>query len=244
MAFVQYGNYQHDPGEVELQVQQTVQETEAGTPYSVLTRFSLSGMLVGSGLADMNAKVAALAAAYSQNGYDLGLMDDFGAPTHLVLLSANCLGGSRVTVRPSFPDLRRAAMVTFVPYQIELEGEVLVADRPTDLLEFTESISRSGGGPRFGFLEPLNGAPIKQQLKKKTVYRATQRGRGLGLLARPTVPRPIWPAALMESPTIETGSPRRRGFGADLVYTRFPVSWSYEFQSAVPLIGDPNAWGV
>jgi hypothetical protein len=52
----------------------------------------------------------------------------------------------------------------------------------------------------------------------------------------------LWPAALVEAGTFQSASPRRRGSGAALAFTDFPISWTYRFESALPLIGRPNVW--
>jgi hypothetical protein len=84
----------------------------------------------------------------------------------------------------------------------------------------------------------LNTPPQKQKIYTYSTYSATQRGEVVGYRAYPQVPNAIFPNALMKAPVIERQSPRRRGNG----YEEFPVSYTYEFQSATPLVGKPNVW--
>lgn len=235
-----WGNYSHEDGEVSLSVQATVELNAAQAVKWVRKVFQISGYLVADTSTEMKTRALALESAYAQNGRDLKLKDG-ALTTHLTLLNADCYGGTRITQRPSFPDLSNAALVTFLPYQITVEG--LVADaNALSTVAFEERIARSGGGPRKGFLEPLTGEPIEQLLKKRTVYKVTQSGSAVGLNGYPTPPIPLWPSALMEAPDIQQQAPRRIGDGAASSYTEFGITWTYRFESRTPLIGTPNVW--
>lgn len=235
-----WGSYSHEDGEVSLSVQATVEMNAAQTVKWVRKVFQISGYLVADSSTEMKEKALALEAAYAVNGRDLKLKDG-ALTTHVALLNADCYGGTRVTQRPSFPDMSNAALITFLPFQVTVEG--LVRD-PLALatVAFEERIARSGGGPRKGFLEPLTGEPIEQLLKKRTVYKVTQSGSAVGLTAYPTPPLPLWPSALMEAPDIQQQAPRRTGYGSSSSYTEFGITWSYRFESRTPLIGTPNVW--
>ncbi len=71
-----------------------------------------------------------------------------------------------------------------------------------------------------------------------TAYRATQTGQAVGLYGYPPVPPPLFPGKLEEGGRPTLGSPRLRNG----VYVDWPVSWSYSFVSATPLVGFPNRW--
>lgn len=241
---IQYGSYAHDPGEIQLSVSREAVFNDAEVPYAVRERWDMDGMLVGDSQSDIDRKVRDLTAAYSQDGLDLSLKLSAGGDTHLRLKSTECIGGTRVTQPPSFPSNSDAAYVTFLPYAVSVEGLVALAGTSSYLVSFQETIARSGGGPRYGMIEPLTGMPIRQLLKRNTIYRATQRGSATGLYTYPSVPLPLWPAALKEAPKVERVGPRVRGTGATSTYTHYTVSWSYEFESATPLIGNPHSWGT
>ncbi len=242
--FIQYGSHQHQPGEIQLSISKETLFTDADTPYATRERWDMSGMLVGDDQSDINSQVSSLLNAYSQDSQDLTLKLTEGGDSHLRLRSRDCIGGTRVIAPPSFPDNSDAAYVTFLPYTVAVEGIVALANPATALLSFSETIVRSGGGPRFGLIEPLIGRPIKQLLKRNTIFRAVQRGTATGLYQRPVPPLPLWPDALKQAPEITLDSPRVRGAGASLTYTHFTISWQYEFESATPLLGSPHAWGT
>lgn len=241
--YIQYGSHAHAPGEIQLSVSKQTLFTEAQTPYAVRERWDMQGMLVGDSQSDINAQVSTLLTAYSKHGEDIALKLSEGGDSHLKMRSRDCIGGTRVVVPPTFPSNVDAAYVTFLPYTIAVEGDVAMTDLPTALLAFSETITKSGGGPRFGLLEPLIGAPVRQLLKRQTIFRATQQGTATGLYARPTAPLPLWPNALKESPRIELRSPKVRGSGSSLTFTEYTISWQYEFESSQPLLGSPHTWG-
>lgn len=238
---VKYGSYAHGEGEVQLSVQQTPELNDAGVVKWVRHTYSLSGVLVADDSQSMETKAIALERAYALNGRDLRLEHDDGSSTHLYLQSSLCYGGTRVIQRPSFPDMRNAAYVTFLPYTIVVEGNVL-SSSALSLVSFEERLSRSGGGPIYGHHEPLTGKPIKQLLKRHSVYRVTQSGSAVGLTSYPSPPPPLWLSALIKTPQIDQTSPRRIGSGTSSSYVEYGISWSYEFEHASALAGNPNVW--
>lgn len=241
---VSYGNYTHNEGEVALRINKETLRTEADTPYATLETWTLDGVLVAGSEAAMDTAVAALETAYGSDGQDLALQLTGGGNTTLALDSSACNGGTRVTQRPSFPDFRGAAYVAYLPYSITVVGEVPISSRATNLLRFTESVSRSGGGPRFGVRETLNSRPVVQTLRRFTKYIATQSGTASGLYSYPVPPTPINPGALIEAPEVSYTTPKRRGTGTSANdYTEWTVSWTYRMESASPILGGPNIWG-
>jgi len=186
--------------------------------------------------------VAQLTAAYAVDGRDLVLLLPSGSPSHLQLLSRDCNGGTKVMQRPSFPDFRGAGYTGYLPYSIVVEGTRDITGGEDGLLNFSEQLSFEGGGPRFGLRETLNGLPIRQQLRRATIYRATQAGTATGRYSYPTPPRPLWPGAMPEAPKIVYQAPRRRGSAGRDRYTEFVTSWQYVFESPAPLRGRPTIW--
>ena len=136
----------------------------------------------------------------------------------------------------SFPEGVGAEGITYRNYSLAVEGLLLTGDGT--LLSFVETLSFSGGGPTYGHIETLTGLPVKQQLRNYTVYRVTQQGQAVGISGYPSVPGPLWPAALMRGGSSERRSPRRIGNS----YTEYPITWQYEFEAAFPLYGNPTRW--
>lgn len=235
---MRYGNFRHEPGEVEYSRTVTTDFDAIDRPLIIRERWDLQGWIVGTSTADVQAKYRRLAAAYSIENQSIGMWNG-GNPTDVYLDRRNTISGVKVIQRPSLPDNRNAAYVTFLPYAITLEAELAANGNANMMVEFEESLEFEGGGPAYGHIETLDTLPIKQRRRAATVYRAVQRGRAVALRSRPLVPAPLWPSELMERPRISKPSPRRRG--NDVIF--WPIEWSYVFESAQPMFGEPNYWG-
>lgn len=240
---VRYGSYAHAEGEVELAWERDPIRSEGGDLLAIVTRASLSGQLLSDSESNMDAAWSALVAAYV-DGQDLALVYTATGDTSLLLESARCNGGTRVTKPPSLPPMRGPAYSLILPYSIVVEGEEEVTNRDTDLLSFTESLTVSGGGPRFAVRETLDGYPIRQQVRAATTFRATQSGSATGLYGYPIVPPPLFPGAMVEAPQVTRVTPRRRGAsGTRLSYTEYAVQWQYQYESPGPLGRNfPTVW--
>jgi hypothetical protein len=245
--YIQYGNYQHAIGEGALSVSQQA-EYESGIATAVRVRFEVQGRIQiadqGSVLANQAAMTAALdplEGAYLQNGLDFGLYQDDGTPTQHVLLNAATLGGTRVVTPVSYPVGRGAEYSTFRNYVVAVEG--LIPNFYASIVEWKETLTFSGGGPEFIFLQTLNGPPQKQVLYQQTTYKASQQGAAVGNLAYPLPADPLWPYAIHPNRTvIDRSSPERVG-ATGIAFRHYRTSWSYSFEDVAPLIGDPNFWG-
>lgn len=241
--FLAYGDYRHPLGQPAIVISRRTLFSAANTPLAVVERWEINGLLQAGSPAEMSQKITALEAAYAYGGGDLVLYLPNGttASSHC-LINAETLGGVRVARPPSYPQGHGAEYATIRTFSVALEAELPVLPLDTALVSYRETLEFKGGGPRFGHLEPLIGLPIKQLLKRNTIFRATQRGEAVGWVAYPTPPLALWPAALVEAGTLHMASPRRRGAGEALAYTDFPISWSYQFEAALPLSGAPNVW--
>lgn len=238
--YIQYGNYRHASGEVELSIDRETLYLESQTPYAYKHRWQLSGELVGDGQDDIDAKVAALEAAYSVHGLDLSLRKTSGAPTRLILPNAGSFDGVKVVGPVQYPSNRGAVYATHIPYRITLEAEYPIADPRLLIVRFRETLQRSGGGPLVNVLETLEGPPVMQQGKLCPAYRVVQTGEAVGLYQYPPVPPPLWPDKQIRPVQVTQSSPDRRGQS----WLNWPVSWSYEFASATPLLGRPHVLGA
>jgi hypothetical protein len=207
----------------------------------VRERWDIQGRLQAADQATLSAAITALETAYSVPGQDVGFYFDDGAPTTHLIRSADTIGGVRVVVPPGYPQGKGAEYSTFRGYAIALEAEL--ADDRAGLLNWHETLGFKGGGPQFGFLEPINGLPQKQLLKQFTTFRATQSGEAVGYLGYPSPAAPIWPEAEhINQREIRYELPRRSGPPASASYTQFKVTWSYTFEDAGPLVGSPTPW--
>ena len=244
---IRYGSYTHALGEPALSIDRETQLNDAGTPWADRVRWTIQGMLTNQGgtEATLDAKVAALEAAYAVDYQDLALLLTSGtAASGHEITNADTIGGVKVVKRPHYPRGDGAEGVTMRTFGVVLEAMVPIS-AGTILLSWSEILKFSGGGARYGVLEPLTGRPIRQKLKRTTAYHATQQGQAIGLYEYPTPGSPFWPAAQLDTRDVEYGSPQRKGFnsGAD-TNIEWPVSWVYRFASATPLYASagPRRW--
>ena len=236
--YLRWGNYSHGNGEVQLATTKNAQYTQAGIPWCMREVWNINGMLIGTSQSNLDTQLAALKAAYANDGRDIALVLDGGADSEIAMYTADCIGGTKVTQGVAFPDNSNAAYSTFIPYSVQVSGDVAVNDSRNIIRMFSEQVSRQGGGARFGHLETLYGDPVKQQLRNNSIYRYVQSGFAIGYTEYPAVPQPLWPFALTGIGNIVQLSPRRDGND----YVDYEVQWTYEFESITPLIGNPNRW--
>lgn len=244
-----YGSHTHTQGEVGLSVVKKALNTEAQTMRAHETTLSLNGMLVSqqaneaSARAEIKLKQAALEAAYALENQDAILyMPDGTTETHHAYRAANMTGGVRVIQPPSFMEPQGVEGLTLSKYQIVLQAIVPIptANLATALQSFQETVEFPPAGAKFGHLETKLGYPVKQQLRRRQIFRARQFGSAVGIYAYPSVPLPLWPFdKVNQEPMVTRGHPRR--IGND--YVDYPISWQYDFESKFEMFGAPHIWG-
>lgn len=246
--YIKYGSYQHLDAECSVVIDKTPVYSDRGKLDYTRETWTISGELQASSQAALTTAINALQTAYGSNGHDLGLYLDNGTATSHILPSGRCLGGTRIT-RFSFPQGRGAEYATFRNYQITVEGDFRSQNQlqagggggavnSDNLLEWEESLTFMGGGPRFGFLIPLNGLPQKQLLSQATPYSAVQAGRAVGSITWPLPSAPLWPdAEHVDERRIDKRGPKR----LNTLLRGYEIVWQYNFESAVPLIGNPRS---
>lgn len=151
-------------------------------------------------------------------------------------------GGNIVSgaIPPSPANIARARK-GFAPAPISAVPSGIPPTAFTAVMSFTESLSVRGGFPFYVVLPAIAGENQRQLVYPQEPYKATQRGRAVGMYQYPTPPGPIFPQYLARSPEIDEVSPRRDG----IWFQGFEVSWAYEFESpSQALVGLPNVfWG-
>lgn len=234
-----FGTYQHQVGEVDVsRRREIVRSTASNRVLGFKHRLTLNGTLLGDGVSSIDLAVSKLIAAYNKSVSFCGMVDSVtGAPIPSFWFKAvDSLSGILVMSGPSFPSGNETQHVTMYGYQIELEVTTVLDSGAANIREFSETLSFEGGGPSYLHLEPLYGIPVKVLAKQNTVFRVRQSGRSVGWLSRPAPAAPIWPSALMRSPTFRT--PNARSDNGVLV--DWPIEWDYVFESAYQLSGDPH----
>jgi len=242
MIYLEYGDYTHSLGEAAVTIASEALRDGMGEVYGHQVTWTIDGMLsVQTDQDDLLAALEELEEAYSSENQDVKLVTADGTVAHS-LLTADCLGGTKIITPPSFPQGKGAELGTFRNYRIVITGEkILDPSDLTILLSFEETVEAAGGGPVYGHIETLSGRPVKQLLRRQSLYRATQVGRAVGLRAYPTAPAAIWPAALVQLGSSVKRSPRRVSTGN---YKGYEVSWQYQFESATQLNGNPRTWNI
>jgi hypothetical protein len=242
--FLRYGNFDHALHDAAVAISKETLTSEAGQGYGVRERWRVTGFLQAADQASLSTAIATLQQAYSFNYRAAGIFLDNGTATPHQLPALSPIGGTRVVEAPSFPDggAATAEYTTFRTYSLTLECESVYPGFASGLvlLSWVETLAFQGGGPRFVHLQPLIGLPQKQLVATSTPYRVTQSGEAVGLGAYPNPPFPIWPEAEhVDRRRITPRSPKAVG-GTDLRFRDFPINWSYEFESVLPLSGQPT----
>jgi len=235
---LRYGNYSHDDCEAKIAIQRRSSLTRANVPFSYTEQWAIELLVVGDDVTDVTTKLLAIEAAYKIRGVDCRLLTSAGGATAHKMLHADTIGGVRVVSLPSYPTGEGAEYTTYRTVTIVLEADFPInpGDPGTQFLDWQETVETFGGGPLLGYTAPINGVPVRQTIRQRTTFKATQSGSAVGYLGYPAIPGPLFPGALMENPRITRSAPRRNGTSAQ----EFPVSWSYVFESPSPLFGTPN----
>lgn len=238
-----YGNYRHALAETGVSIRRETIYASTGVPLATRERWRIQGVLHADSPQDVTRAIDELTAAYAQPGKDVVLyLPDGVTPSAHVILARHTLGGVRV-VRPlEFLQGTGAEYSTFRSYTIELEADLPLQGEANVLVRWEETLSSSGGGPRWVYLATLVGPPVRQQVQESTPYRVTQVGRAVGYRDYPTPAEPIWPGACHHDATVITRrTPRRVGSGSTAADTEFEVTWHYQFESLAPLVGRPSS---
>lgn len=237
------GTYEIPHGRCEIARRDTPEFNEAQQLLSNTVRLDCSAALYSDSAANMDKAVKLLLAAFRIERQDfLVLLPGGSQRSQLSLLNAGSIGGVRVVQPPTFESIKNAGYVTWLPYSFSLEAEYPAALSGFLYRDYTETITFRQPVRREAWLLVLHGAHQKQQIRERPFYAATQSGRAVGYLARPSAPRPIWPSAWMNRDQIDLTitSPRPRGDN----YVDFETTWSFEYESDRPLLGYPNAWPI
>lgn len=198
---------------------------------SITNIVNITGAIVEANEANLLAAIAAMENAFSEGDGDFAMTLPGGA-TAFQLLSGSCIGGVRIATPVNYPEGKGTEFVNRRSFNIVLEGDVETPGASGYLVSYAETISYTGnGGARVALLEPLNGAPIEQTTHQQTVCRATQSGQAVGFMAHPSVPSPYFDGMLNDKWNVNYSTPKKQGDA----YINFPVSWSYQFESATPI---------
>lgn len=236
-------HYTHAVGEVEFSQQRQAVRGKNNLVIGSRYIWTLAGKLLTS---DPATDVAALETAYSLIITDAGLWDqDSGLPVFR-LQAAGLVGGIQVVDGPNFPP-EPGHLINHIPYSITLEGATAIAVDEggpfgQGVLDFEETVSIIGGGPRFIVQETMLGPPVKQFTNQQTPTRMTQVGRALGKNTWPNYPPPRWPEhEHVDRRQISYTTPQEVG-PVGSTPSGYQTAWAYDFTAAQPQAGYPTTF--
>lgn len=237
MKFI-YGTYEHNDEEVELrEFRQEVIRGQRGRRDKIRKTMVIQGTRIQSGQSSIKSEIEEIEAAYEEDGFNAGLLHDDDSRSGFFLDSGQSLSGVKVE------DFRwlsaePATYKTGVVFQVTLSAEFLPKFSGDGILSWREQLIFVGTtGPVFAHVPLLRSPPQKQIIAQRSTQNVIQAGEAVGRVSRPTPPGPIWPQhEMLNRREISPVSPRRDGVG----FTDFAIRWTYHFQSAVPLSGQPT----
>jgi len=234
--FLCYGNYIHANNECAVMISRQGVFNAHGLQTEIVEQWNIQGMLMAGSVAELSVAIRAMEAAYASSGRNVGLYVNANTPTAHGITSAAARGGVRVVVPPSFPVGYGAEYTTFRTYSIVLEATFGGSGVAGGLLSWSESIEIQGtGGPRWGYLQPMQGPPQQQIFSETSTIWMFQQGSAIGLGVYPTPSPPL----LGPDQEHEESHRVHRELPADNSHHR-RVSWSYTFESHASLVGQPR----
>ena len=233
-----YGNAVAPVNGAEVTSALTVSATTSyGAPLRYLVAYNVIAYLTGSGQDALSVVEDRFRAELMKPGKDFVLRTDSGKVSSAAILSKDTASGTRV-ISISAPEAKGGEFATRRPIAFTVTAEFHVADTRRAVVAWTETVSIVGtGGPRRAWRFPINGRAVRQVVTPYSLVRATQQGQAVGYLARPTKPKPLFPAyEVFDARAGSVTSPEL--FGSE--YINWPVQWAYTFERGDgPLVGLP-----
>jgi hypothetical protein len=231
-----YNGYPFPPNGVTISISRTALLTEAKVRYGYTERWTCRGLLEATGQQGISQQIALLETAMSFDFGNVIFTHDDGSLAAQGAISRGTFSGVRVAGPVSYPEGTGAEYSTYRTFEVAFEWDVIYGK--VGIISWYETVSpKSAGGPKIEMFTSLNALPQKQTLALFLPYEVTQSGSSVGNTSYPIPPQPNWPQALKKNPLISYRSPKRRGNN----FIEWQVDWNYEFVSALPLFGLPNA---
>ena len=230
-----------DVGWAQIAVSRELLRNKAQIGYGFKHTWNCSRVgLAVSGQADATIKGAAIETALAVQNADLVLLNDNGLPSFKYVQTADTLSGVRCT-NLEWSDRPGAQHATYLEFSCRFEWETRFPSSAGLLMDFTETITVSGGTAIYVKFDTLNAGPIIQQTVPTTGYMVVQEGSASGVSDWPVsdiVAPPLTSLGYQFDRTVGRTSPERIGNG----YSDFRVRWRYQFVSATLPVGNPHIW--
>lgn len=237
--YLRYGSYIHPADEVTISRSLRTDSSQGGEPLETAHTVNINGVILptsGSELISVVARLRLMERAYSKWFQDLVYYDSTTGAVVFSLLNSLSSRGVRVVQPPSIPADPASGLVTGLNYSITVQAEFPVQSAVGLYKSFNETISIQSGGIVFGTIRTRNRPAIRYVKEQFAPWSATQSGSAVGFLSRPVRPAPIWPGALVNQPSLSLASPQYQGGK----FLDWGVQWSYQFESPIPLFGEPH----
>jgi hypothetical protein len=228
VIYLKYNNYSHALGEATVFTSRNRSFNQYRQITGDTVRWDIQGRLVAADRDALLVAQAAFEAAYSVDNGDIGQYynDD---PTKYLrrIRSQDTLFGVKVVSFPSYGEVSGGEGGTYLTYSLAIEADYAIQTGVggTNVIEFQETLTYSGGGGDFVFQVPLEGDPIRQEVCDNTPYTVVQEGRALGLATYPPPPGPFWP-------DFEHRPARRIQYSGPVNGSQqYGTSWTYVFES-------------
>jgi hypothetical protein len=230
-----YGSYSHDDNEVvPVSLSKQVTYDENGVRIGYRHAITIRGVKQAASQGALTTALQALENAYSFNGYNWILRDNSGSPTVHTLMTSGSRTGVKVMGFRYLNDTG-AEYTTYRTYEVDLEAEY-VTSSPA-FVTYEETLTFEGGGTQWVYLPTLYGPPQRQIARQQTPYRCVQAGSAVGFSNWPVLPVPLFPS--LEHEDMRRLSKTTPQFLPD-GNQRFPITWEYHFESAIPFFGNPT----
>lgn len=233
-----WGNYAFPTNAAEVTSRTGTEFNYSGFPLRYVITVAVKVTLDGDGQEDLSDAEDEMRAALAVPYQNLILKTDSGNQSSARLITSSSITGVRLKSGPNFGEAQGAEFVNRRTCEFEMEAEYMIRGAENAVVSWRETVSIVGnGGPRRTWRFPLNANPIRQQVTKNSLVRATQSGEAIGHTRTPRRPLPIWPKFVVnesDGGTVDTPEPKGRA------YLNYPVKWSYSFESGYPLVGLPS----
>lgn len=240
--YIEYGSYQHAPGEANL-INFSVRPRRSGRQFKVAVAVEahVAGEIkatAGEDQYDVNTKLEALMTALKFDFQDFGLRHSNGTKTAHYLNNNDDLNitGNQV-VHQVFPSNHNGEFSTGRDFAYAVRAEYRASE--TSLIAYQESIEHIGTtGPRVNWYENRYHAPFYRVDSLNSLQTIIQSGYAITLDAYLLPPDPVMPAPfyLQHLTRIRRTGPARMPQG----FEGYHISWSYHFKTPAVFPVLPN----
>jgi hypothetical protein len=234
---LRYGSYLHPASEAAVTIQKEGLLNDEGEIWAIRQIWDIQGRLEGDTQAELTTKIEALENAYNTQVSRVALeFTNTGAATAHKLDASSTVSGIQVIRPPSYPNGFGAEYSTFRNYTIQLEAVTQVGSiTGQGVINWTETISVSGGTPRDIFVTTLNTLPIRQRIAEATPTFVRQVGQCSSYGGWPIPPAYLLNqnvAAIMDNNVAKTTEGRRLQ-GTRGKVTVYTTNWDYLFSLSI-----------